>query len=429
MASQQDCTVVIGISGPSSSGKTTLARLLQRIFCGVRLEANGSDASQDGHTDVATNNKDGTGKCLNTFIIHEDDFYYPDDQIPWTTTPSGTKVQDWDTADAIDIDFLAQALAYVRSNGHLPPRLQSKEDQNAVMDSGVDDAVIAQLRDEVERRLSTKLKLTTASTEKYDQGQEAKTTIAFLEGFLLFSPPHPSPPPSSQQKGTDKAHPLHPVHSNIHLSLFLPCSYDVVKSRREGRTGYVTIGPGLEPPVTGDPTLPSTGANTGTDSTEDAETDKMHQEIATRSHKPLQDVGGAQSADGNANANANAAVPNSDNEKETEKPEIDLNGPDDRPPQNFWTDPPGYVDDVVWPRYVEDHAWLLLPEEQYKSYRSQSQSLETEKMTTAELIARVGDGSAVRTDVGVEVAPGLGTLPMSEVVRWAVDKVLAYYGA
>jgi nicotinamide/nicotinate riboside kinase len=51
--------IVVGISGPSSSGKTTLARLLQRVFFGVNLK------------------KDSR---LNTFIIHEDDFYFPDDK-------------------------------------------------------------------------------------------------------------------------------------------------------------------------------------------------------------------------------------------------------------------------------------------------------------------------------------------------------------
>lgn len=57
-------TLIVGISGPSSSGKTTLARLLQRIFCGVNLDS----CEQSGSLD------------LNTFIIHEDDFYFPDDQ-------------------------------------------------------------------------------------------------------------------------------------------------------------------------------------------------------------------------------------------------------------------------------------------------------------------------------------------------------------
>jgi nicotinamide/nicotinate riboside kinase len=50
--------VVVGISGASSSGKTTLARLLRDIF-------------------------------PNTFILHEDDFYKPETeyviQITWRT--------------------------------------------------------------------------------------------------------------------------------------------------------------------------------------------------------------------------------------------------------------------------------------------------------------------------------------------------------
>ena len=59
--------LVVGISGPSSSGKTTLARLLQRIFCGVTL-----NVGPESETEAEDK--------LNTFIIHEDDFYYPDDQ-------------------------------------------------------------------------------------------------------------------------------------------------------------------------------------------------------------------------------------------------------------------------------------------------------------------------------------------------------------
>jgi nicotinamide/nicotinate riboside kinase len=45
-------SLIIGISGPSSSGKTTLARLLRDIF-------------------------------PNTFILHEDDFYRPEPEYVW----------------------------------------------------------------------------------------------------------------------------------------------------------------------------------------------------------------------------------------------------------------------------------------------------------------------------------------------------------
>lgn len=44
--------VVVGISGASSSGKTTLARLLRDVF-------------------------------PNTFVLHEDDFYKPENEYVW----------------------------------------------------------------------------------------------------------------------------------------------------------------------------------------------------------------------------------------------------------------------------------------------------------------------------------------------------------
>ncbi|KAJ5884464.1 Phosphoribulokinase/uridine kinase [Penicillium tannophilum] len=318
-AREQTNTLVVGISGPSSSGKTTLARLLQRIFCGVDLMQPSS----------------GTGTAenkLNTFIIHEDDFYYPDDQIPYTTTKSGERIQDWDTADAIDTKFLAQALAYVRQHGKLPPRLQSKEDQNDKTDSGVEDGLVQDLRKLVGERLGSG-----TGTES----QKPKT-IAFMEGFLLYSAP---------DANKDKS-PLRAVQDQIHLPLFLPAAYTNVKTRREARSGYVTIGPVPDAPEP----------------------------------EPKSSVG-------------------------SKDEPIDLEAEDDRPPQNFWVDPPGYVDDIVWPRYVEDHAWLLIADEGVEGG----------------LVEKVGEGVDVRADAGVRVAPGRGKLGMDVVLKWAVEEILGFY--
>lgn len=84
--------LIIGISGPSSSGKTTLARLLQRIFCGVSLDgSSGAEIRAQTQTQTqGTQGDDGRGQKgkLNTFIIHEDDFYFPDDQyVSPSTSP------------------------------------------------------------------------------------------------------------------------------------------------------------------------------------------------------------------------------------------------------------------------------------------------------------------------------------------------------
>lgn len=182
-------------------------------------------------------------------------------------------------------------------------------------------------------------------------GADGIPTLAFLEGFLLYAPP----------EAEDKDHVLRPVHEKIDVRLFLPAPYDLVKTRRESRSGYVTSGPAPGP---------SASESTG-------------------------DV-------------------DSDGRKEDSQQEPSLEGEDYQPPQNFWVDPPGYVDDIVWPRYVEDHSWLLLPEEGVSRGESEDWA------------KRVGQGVNVRGDAGVLVAPGKGQKPMVELLGWAVEEVMKY---
>ncbi|KAL4752827.1 hypothetical protein BDW72DRAFT_211180 [Aspergillus terricola var. indicus] len=330
-------TFIIALSGPSSSGKTTLARLLQRIF------SNQPQAQEGSHL----------ARLISTFIIHEDDFYHSDDKIPYTTTKSGAKIQDWDCLGALDIRFLTSALRYVHEHGHLPPRLRSKEDLNETSPgSGVDDALVDELRGYVSSRIQKILLSPPRMTTRERVDEQEKVTIALLEGFLLYAPP-------ATEKG-GKEHGLRDVHDQIDLPMFLAAPYDLVKERREKRSGYVTIGP--------------------------APTTELPQRSSSAS--------------------------------EAEEEGVDLEVEDDRPPQNFWTDPPGYVDDVVWPRYVRDHAWLLLPED------DGAEALSADDQD--ELIRRVGRGVKLRMDAGVTVAPGQGALPMADLLKWAVEEVLKH---
>jgi nicotinamide/nicotinate riboside kinase len=56
---QTSKNLIVGLSGPSSSGKTTLARLLRSIF-------NIAASAQTNHNSITL------------FILHEDDFYKTD---------------------------------------------------------------------------------------------------------------------------------------------------------------------------------------------------------------------------------------------------------------------------------------------------------------------------------------------------------------
>ncbi|OJJ89156.1 ribosylnicotinamide kinase [Aspergillus glaucus CBS 516.65] len=294
--------LVIGISGPSSSGKTTLARLLQRVF---------------------------SPALSKTFIIHEDDFYVPDNQIPYTTTPSGKTLQDWDCVEALDITRLSRALSYIHSTGSLPDKLKSIQDLNEDADSGVSLETVERLRRFVEGRLAS----STPSTVGKGSDDRRERTLAFLEGILLYAPK------------ADKGHVLRPVNDNIDVRLFLPTAYEDVKVRREARSGYVTSGPAQE--------LPLPQRNSASDGSGEGEEGQ----------------------------------------------------------QTFWEDPPGYVDNIVWPHYVRDHAWLLVPEGE-------------QDVNSAELVRKAGSGTNVRTDVGIAVAPGQGSRPMTEILTWAVEEVL-----
>lgn len=69
MTPKDSKAIIIGISGPSSSGKTTLTRLLQAVFSRHREHEQQHQQQQD--------ELPGIGQ---TFTIHEDDFYLPDNQ-------------------------------------------------------------------------------------------------------------------------------------------------------------------------------------------------------------------------------------------------------------------------------------------------------------------------------------------------------------
>ncbi|KND92625.1 Nicotinamide riboside kinase [Tolypocladium ophioglossoides CBS 100239] len=196
--------LIVGVSVCSSSGKTTLSRLLRDIF-------------------------------PNTFILHEDDFYKAETELPYKDG-----LLDWDCAEAIDVPAMAAALSYIRQHAAFPPTLNSKEDQNSVGQCPVPASTTTGLRS----------KVAAALPPSHPLHSGGKLRLCLLDGFLLYAPS------------------VAAVQPSLDVKLFLRGSYARAKARREARDGYVTF-------------------------------------------------------------------------------------------EGFWTDPPGYVDKVVWPNYVDEHAWMF----------------------------------------------------------------------
>jgi nicotinamide/nicotinate riboside kinase len=206
-------TLLIAISGPSSSGKTTLSRLLRDVL--------------------------NSSPKLSAFILHEEDFYKTDAEIP----VNAEGLQDWDCLESIDLPLLERTLVHIKEHGTLPDGFESKEDQNAVGKVDLSWDVIQRAKEDTQKLLQSE------DNERHE-GKEVKLRVAIIDGFLLFSESMAS------------------VRSLFNVKLFLRTDYATAKRRREARSGYVTL-------------------------------------------------------------------------------------------EGFWEDPPGYVEKVVWPNYVKDHAFLF----------------------------------------------------------------------
>ncbi|KAG9246886.1 P-loop containing nucleoside triphosphate hydrolase protein [Calycina marina] len=174
--------VVVGLSGCSSSGKTTLARLLRDIF-------------------------------PSAFVLHEDDFYKAEIELP-----KNNGLLDWDCAESLSIPDIIKSLKHIHGSGTLPPDLDSKEDQNSVGECPVSDTTVAELKARVK-----------TWTEEGNAGHRILTDtsdpirLCVFDGFLLYSKS------------------LISVQPHIDIKILLRVSYAKAKARREARSGYVTL--------------------------------------------------------------------------------------------------------------------------------------------------------------------------------------------
>ncbi|KAE9971184.1 hypothetical protein BLS_002430 [Venturia inaequalis] len=179
-------TLLLALSGPSCSGKTTLARLLRSTL------------------------------SPHAFILHEDDFYKTDAQIPVKNVMVNGKaqeLQDWDCLESVDVELFLDMLRFVKVEGRVKRKdegFEGKEDQNEVRGVDVDHGVVESWRGRFETLFS-------------EADGEGDVRIAVVDGFLLYSEE------------------MAKVRDMFDVKLLLRTKYDTVKRRREGRKGYVTL--------------------------------------------------------------------------------------------------------------------------------------------------------------------------------------------
>ncbi|EGV60663.1 ribosylnicotinamide kinase [Yamadazyma tenuis] len=164
--------IIVGISGPSSSGKTTVTKNLLNL--------------------------------LDCQILHQDDFYFPDDQIP---VDHKTGEQNWDHPDSIDFDKFITYIQKVKAGEEFPEKIDTLEPD-------INLKLSAQEITELKAKLQNQLK---------------GVKIVLVDGFMLFH---------------DKT-----LVDLFDLKLFYYSTYDCLKSRRANRKGYSTIaGFWVDPP-------------------------------------------------------------------------------------------------------------------------------------------------------------------------------------
>lgn len=250
-------TYIVGISGISSSGKTTLARYLRRTFNSTSIPV------QWDHTNSNSNSNPvpvPIGKIsFHVSLLHQDDFFLPESKLPvrsvrvksqddaadGTEEPSTVEMVDWDFPGAIDFAALKTALQLLRQGVPYHDVLHSmgiKETEGPEPETadpistgppptptGGNTVSGEQIR-MIQQLIFHKFhKVANLASHLPPPDNNLQINIILLDGFMLYHQEEPTP-----------ASPSPSLIDLLDLKLLLRVPYATAKQRREARAGYIT---------------------------------------------------------------------------------------------------------------------------------------------------------------------------------------------
>ncbi|WPK24820.1 hypothetical protein PUMCH_002112 [Australozyma saopauloensis] len=159
--------IIVGVGGPSSSGKTTICNSLRTIL----------------------------PQCT---LIHLDDFYLPDGEIPMD---ADLQLENWDCPEAIDWPKFQNYIDEIRATGGDVLPVESKESESLLKLSKEE---IDEAQTLIERKYPELL----------------NSHVVLIDGFMLYH---------------DVA-----ISNLFDVKLYFRAPYQMLKARREARAGYAT---------------------------------------------------------------------------------------------------------------------------------------------------------------------------------------------
>lgn len=233
-------TYIVGISGISSSGKTTLARNLRRLFTNFTISFKQSAVASDVVSEIA----------FNVSLLHEDDFYFPESSLPvrrLTIKRQGSKnaemgetvdMVDWDYPGAINFVAFKKALGLLRQGVPYaevlhslgiketegPESLERQPDTALKKGTTISEEALIEMR----RAITSKFYTVGENVPKF-VGKDLLINLILVDGFMLY-----------HREGDKAEQTSPPLVSLLDLKLLLRAPYAVAKERRESRDGYNT---------------------------------------------------------------------------------------------------------------------------------------------------------------------------------------------